>query len=141
MQQFSAGTQCTAIFCYGLAICDNEWDVRNEEAIDNNSEWADAMDAIKNIAFSDEFKKIAKKHKVVVEKWKYEDCDQILLAPKDLILMEDDYEIYDSFEVSVSEKIDLLKAEKALIALIKEKTDLVVDFNVEPSYFVHLYYA
>ena len=70
---------------------------------------------------------------VAIKEWTYEDCSQLLLAHKNLLLETESYEIVGKIEIEREEIEDLEKALDYLVSYVKEKTGVKVDFCVEPG--------
>ena len=118
-----------AIFCYGLAICDSDWVIEDEEKLD----FMTLIEILYDIKNDDSFKECMESLNVAIKEWTYEDCSQLLLAHKNLLLETESYEIVGKIEIEREEIEDLEKALDYLVSYVKEKTGVKVDFCVEPG--------
>lgn len=139
MVAFSSSADVQAVFCFGAAICDVEW-VINEDRKLPGDKISEVRDCIYGIAFSDKFNDIAGVNNIIVKKWKFEDCDQILLAHQDLYIETDDVEFYSDIFATDEEQEDIMEVISQLEDLIENQTGVSIDFKVQPQFMVHLYY-
>ena len=132
--QFAEGVKVKSVFCYGIPLVDTEWENTGE-----NGDF-EIIDAIYDIAFSGEFIEWADKKNIIVEHWKWEDCDQILLAHKELFAETTGNDEWDVCSVGKREKLELKVCLKKLCQMVKDKIGVEVKYKKEPVFFLHLYY-
>ncbi len=123
-----------AIFCYGLAFCDSEWSYENSKELDEEQKLKfgyhkTVWDIVHTPSFQDKMKELD----IIISGWTFEDCGQLLLAHKDLFLTTYDIEIVGKMSIKESETDALNKALSYFVERVKEDTDCVIDFHVEPS--------
>jgi hypothetical protein len=123
-----------AIFCYGLAFCDSEWSIENMADLSQEQiNKFECFETVWNIKTSETFIKKMEEFNVLIKEWTFEDCSQLLLAHKELMLETYDYQVVGKMTIEDSETEDLKKALAYLEERVKEETGIVVDFGVEPN--------
>ncbi len=139
MVKFNTNVSVMTFFCYGVVICDTDWIIENCEKIDENK-YDEIRDYIYHKTYSNEFKEWALDKNVLIKKWKFEDCGQILLAHKDMYIETEGIETFDIISVSNEDTSSLVNVLSHLHNLVKDEMNVNIDFNVDPEFILHLYY-